>query len=314
MLLVWDIWAKSQSNSTIRTISTTFGMGLVCVQSLVKFQGQEGRFLWGEEFHEGPTALQRTPTPRVGVGRTEILQSSPGRSQNICCNISRKSSKTPEQLDRRKITAQHTVVSFSQINSCQKVGSLIEDHLCWRGLSCVCPPLCCCSSSLLALFPTDSRVKASSAHQPSLIQWAASQTGYTTSAPPPTSLQPWIVLAMRHRFDVHIALFIAFPSVSQSTLHPLRWHLQQLFTTLHRDSGVWRGLDSFLQTGFVKRNESNNWSLCSLTYCVINCFSTPTHKWKKGSWKFWSPPHPTQEYEALGSLEKQLSLGLCVFG
>lgn len=73
-------------------------MGLVCVQSLVNFQGQEGRFPLGEEFHEGPTVLQMTPTPRVGVGRTERLQISPRRSQNICCNISFKSSKTPEQL------------------------------------------------------------------------------------------------------------------------------------------------------------------------------------------------------------------------
>lgn len=91
-----------------------------------------------------------------------------------------------------------------------------------------------------------------SAARQTLFRWISLTVGPKSNELlfPPTflrSLQPWIVLEMRHRFNVHIAPFIAFPSVSQTTQDPLQWHQQWLFTAAFQyESGVSRGCDWFL--------------------------------------------------------------------
>ncbi len=130
------------------------------------------------------------------------------------------------------------------------------------------------ASSLFALLCTGSRVKAFST-QPqskspfcfstSLFKWTSLAMGRksnellfpSTSLP---TLQPWIFLVIRNRFDVHIApLWHYFWRHQQFRI--LLQHHEQLFTACYCERGVSRGLDWFLQPVFVRGSESDNWSL-----------------------------------------------------
>lgn len=149
--------------------------------------------------------------------------------------------------------------------------SHVHTFLCWPAPSLLC--------SVLA-----SRVKASSTqHQsksppfcclPTLFKWISLAVGHKSNEllfP----LQPQIVLVMKYRFNVHITPLRAFPMASQTTRDPPQRHQRWLFTAFHCESGVSGGLDWFLQPVCVTGNGSDNRSLFSSTYCVINCSNYP---------------------------------------
>lgn len=192
-----------------------------------------------------------------------------------------KSNRKQEQVDRHHITSNYSttctaVVISSQINPWHK--SWASFLLSWTRLSslvvaaggyCSSMTTChMCASEPRQHFPVLARSLLAAGWKPlllntnlnhlhsvarqTLFRWISLAVGPKSNELffPPTSLrslQPWIVLEMRHRFNVHIAPFIAFPSVSQTTQDPLQWHQQRLFTAAFQyESGVSRGWDWFL--------------------------------------------------------------------